>query len=39
MNYNEKTVPQYFQGMSVLQYARQVNIPNTTLRTEIKFIK
>ena len=35
-NWVENTGPQYWQGMSVLQYNRLVKNPNTTLIKEIK---
>ena len=38
-NWVDKTGPQYRQGIPVLQFTRLVNIPNTTLRRDINFIK
>ena len=39
LNWIANTGPQYWQGMSVLQYKRLVKIPNTTLMREIKLTK
>ena len=39
LNRIDKTRPQHCKGMSVLQHARLVKIPNTKLRRDIKLIK
>ena len=39
LNWIDNTGPHYWQGISVLQYKKLVNIPNTTLMRDIRLTK